>query len=184
MTDSPLVLSLARLPRQAGAMLHEDREWSAPADLGTPSMSVPENTRIPLSVDLTSVSDGVLVRVKTEVELKGECVRCLDPVSVHHEIDASDVYFETAPSPGEEDLEADDFLLIGTHDTIDLEPLLRDAIVTLVDERPLCGEDCQGLCDVCGEKRADLPEDHSHESIDPRLAALASLLESNQKEAD
>lgn len=184
MTDSPLVLSLVRLPRQAGAMLHEDLEWSAPADLGTPSMSVPENTRIPLSVDLTSVSDGVLVRVKTEVELKGECVRCLDPVIAHHEIDASDVYFETAPSPGEEDLEADDFFLIGTHDTIDLEPLLRDAIVTLVNERPLCREDCQGLCDVCGEKRADLPADHAHESIDPRLAALASLLETNQKEAD
>jgi len=53
---------------------------------------------------------------------------------------------------------------------------LRDAIVPLVDPRPLCAPDCAGLCDVCGEKWADLPEDHDHFVVDPRLASLASLL--------
>lgn len=184
MTDSPLLLSLVRLPRQTGAVLHEDLEWTAPADLGTPSMSVPEGTLIPLSVDLTAVDDGVLVRVTTRVELRGECVRCLDPVSARHDIDASDLYFETAPAFEEDDPEADEVLLIGPHDTIDLEPLLRDAIITLVDERPLCRENCRGLCDVCGGKLDELPEDHWHETIDPRLAALASLLETNADGAE
>ena len=53
---------------------------------------------------------------------------------------------------------------------------LRDAIVPLVDPRPLCAPECAGLCDVCGEKWADLPEDHDHFVVDPRLASLASLL--------
>lgn len=184
MSESPLVLSLTRLPRQIGSTLHEDVEWIAPDDLGTPSMAVAPGTPLAFSVDLVSVDHGVLVRAASEIDLAGECVRCLDPVSAHHAIDASDVYFETAPTLDEDDLEADDLLLIGAHDTIDLEPLLRDAIVTLVDERPLCRPDCSGLCDVCGEKLDELPEDHEHVLIDPRLASLAALLDPSTTEAD
>ena len=53
---------------------------------------------------------------------------------------------------------------------------MRDAIVTLVDARPLCRPDCPGLCDVCGRKWDELPPDHSHFQVDPRLAPLAALL--------
>lgn len=176
MTDV-LVLSLAALPRQLGATLHHDIEWTAPDDLGTPSMRVETGTVIPLDVDLTSVDGGVLVRASTSVELVGECVRCLDEVRARHDVDAADVYFETAPPTDEDDPEADDARLIGPRDTIDLEPLLRDSIVTLVNERPLCRADCPGLCDVCGEKWDELPADHEHVLIDPRLASLASLLD-------
>ena len=75
-----------------------------------------------------------------------------------------------------EDEDADDLFVIGERDTIDIDTQLRDAIVTLVDPRPLCSSDCAGLCDVCGEKWVDLPADHEHVVIDPRLASLASLL--------
>ena len=67
--------------------------------------------------------------------------------------------------------------MIGQRDTIDLEPMIRDSIVTLVDDRPLCRPDCGGLCDVCGQKWDELPEDHEHFQVDPRLASLACLLE-------
>ena len=75
-----------------------------------------------------------------------------------------------------EDEDAEDLFVIGDRDTISIETQLRDAIVPLVDPRPLCAPDCAGLCDVCGEKWADLPEDHDHFVVDPRLASLASLL--------
>lgn len=181
MTESPLALSLLTLPRQIGSTMHCDRQWSAPDDLGTSSMRVETGTPIPLSIDLSSVDDGVLVRVRTHVDLIGECVRCLDAVSVHHDIDTADVFFEHAPADldgtGEDDLEGDEIRLIGPHDTIDLEALLRDAIITLVDDRPLCRPDCPGLCPGCGEKLDDLPDNHSHEVIDPRFAALASFFD-------
>ena len=76
----------------------------------------------------------------------------------------------------DEDEEVEDLFVIGERDTINIETQLRDAIVPLVDPRPLCSEDCAGLCDVCGEKWADLPSDHEHFVVDPRLASLASLL--------
>ena len=177
MSDSPLVISLVTLSRQIGSFRHEDLHWVAPDDLGTPSMGVEPGTPLDFGVDLTSVDDGVLVRLTTSVDLVGDCVRCLDPVSVHHDIDTSDVFFETAPVATDEDDEADDVRLIGQRDTIDLEPMIRDSIVTLVDDRPLCRPDCGGLCDVCGQKWDELPEDHEHFQVDPRLASLARLLD-------
>ena len=133
-----------------------------------------------VSVDFTSVEDGVLVQLATSVDLVGECVRCLDEVREHHDVSSAEVYFEPgAPAltpTDDEDEEVEDLFVIGERDTINIETQLRDAIVPLVDPRPLCSEDCAGLCDVCGEKWADLPSDHEHFVVDPRLASLASLL--------
>ena len=180
MNDKTLTLSLARLPRALGSALHEDIVWSAPDDLGTPSMAVAPGTPLDVSGDLTSVEDGVLVQIATSVDLVGECVRCLDEVRGHHDVSSAEVYFEPgAPAltpTDDEDEEVEDLFVIGERDTVNIETQLRDAIITLVDPRPLCREDCAGLCDVCGEKWADLPSDHEHFVVDPRLASLASLL--------
>ena len=60
-------------------------------------------------------------------------------------------------------------------DLVDLEPLLRDAVVLALPFQPLCRDDCPGLCTECGARLADDP-DHAHEAaIDPRWAALAQL---------
>ena len=180
MSDQMLVLPLARLPRTLGSTLHEDLQWVTPDDMGTPSMSAVPGVPLDISVDMTSVEDGVLVQLATSVDLVGECVRCLDEVRDHHDIVSTEVYFESgspALTPADdEDDEAEDLFVIGERDTICIETQLRDAIVPLVDPRPLCSDDCAGLCDVCGEKWADLPEGHDHFVVDPRLASLASLL--------
>ena len=179
MSDKTLTLSLARLPRALGSTLHQDLVWVTPDDLGTPSMSAVPGVPLDVSVDFTSVEDGVLVQLATSVDLVGQCVRCLDEVRDHHDVVNAEVYFEPdapALTPSEDDEEVDDLFVIGERDTVDIETQLRDAIVPLVDPRPLCSADCAGLCDVCGEKWADLPADHDHFVVDPRLASLASLL--------
>jgi uncharacterized protein len=75
-------------------------------------------------------------------------------------------------TPSEDD---DDELPTLVDDLIDLEPVLRDALVLELPMSPLCSEDCRGLCAGCGEKLADLPENHSHDAVDPRWAALTGL---------
>ena len=62
-------------------------------------------------------------------------------------------------------------------DWIDLEPLVRDALVLALPLVPLCSEDCRGLCSGCGMKWAELEPGHGHETIDPRWAALVQRLE-------
>jgi uncharacterized protein len=60
-------------------------------------------------------------------------------------------------------------------DLLDLEPLLRDAVVLALPFQPLCEDDCPGLCIECGARLAENP-DHTHEApIDPRWAKLTKL---------
>jgi uncharacterized protein len=74
-----------------------------------------------------------------------------------------------------EDEESDEiFLLDGTW--LDLDELATTAFVLAMDTKNLCSEDCKGLCDRCG---ANLNEEpcRCKPEVDPRLAALAQLLD-------
>ena len=72
------------------------------------------------------------------------------------------------------DLEADELtFMIG--DEIDLELPIRDAVILNLPVNPLCSDECPGLCQGCGEKWINLPEDHAHNPEDPRWAGLKGL---------
>ena len=58
---------------------------------------------------------------------------------------------------------------------LDLEPVLRDAVVLALPFQPVCREDCPGLCIECGVTLADHPGHVHAESVDPRWGALAAL---------
>ena len=53
--------------------------------------------------------------------------------------------------------------------------MVRDAVVLGLPWTPLCRPDCTGLCPTCGQRLDTLPDDHTHETIDPRWAALRAL---------
>ncbi|HEX2299870.1 MAG TPA: YceD family protein, partial [Pseudonocardiaceae bacterium] len=57
-------------------------------------------------------------------------------------------------------------------DLVDIEPVVRDAVLLALPQAPLCREDCAGLCPECGAKRDELDPEHRHETMDPRWAAL------------
>jgi uncharacterized protein len=62
--------------------------------------------------------------------------------------------------------------LIG--DLLDLEPVLRDAVVLDLPFQPLCRPDCAGLCPECGTDLNADPE-HQHDTpVDPRWTGLSS----------
>jgi uncharacterized protein len=61
-------------------------------------------------------------------------------------------------------------------DLLDLEPVLRDAVVLALPMSPLCQQDCPGLCVECGAPLADAGPGHRHEDAsDPRWAGLKQL---------
>ena len=69
-------------------------------------------------------------------------------------------------------------------DMLDLEPLLRDAVVLALPFTPLCEDDCPGLCAECGARLADDPE-HTHDApIDPRWAGLTALTQDQSTTTD
>jgi uncharacterized protein len=166
---SGLVLDTRELGRRAGALKLVQTTVEAPADLGIEVIGVPTGSPVELDLRLESAVEGVLVTGTAQVELRGECVRCLAPVEDRIEVDLQELYVY----PGSEAAEEEASRLEG--DLLDLEPLLRDGVVLDLPFQPLCREDCQGLCVECGANLNDDPE-HSHEMVvDPRWEKLRRL---------
>ena len=74
----------------------------------------------------------------------------------------------------QEDSEDEIFLLDGNE--LDLDELVTTAFVLAMDTKNLCSEDCKGLCAKCGAD-LNLGPCGCRPEVDPRLAALAQLLD-------
>lgn len=152
------------------------RTVPAPAELGTVVIGVPEGSDLELDLLLEAVTEGVLVSGTVHGRLVGECVRCLDEVLDEIEVTVSElfVYPERAAVAVEDGGEAEQDMRELDGDLLDFDPALRDALVPVLPFQPLCRPDCAGLCPQCGVRLDDEPG-HTHETLDPRWAALSGL---------
>lgn len=169
----PLVFEIRDLGRRAGSMMEVDRTVPAPAELGGGVAVVPPGSDMELALRFEAVVEGVLVSGTASVTVAGECARCLDAVEWDETVPFTELFLHE-PGPEEEGLPVLD------GDYLDLEPVVRDAVVLALPLAPLCRPDCPGLCVECGARMADDPT-HAHERIDPRWAELAGL-ETTEKE--
>lgn len=116
---------------------------------------------------------GVLVMKGTvRTRIHGICDRCAGEFQrdVSFPIDAVLV----TELSSEEDEDENIFPLVG--DSADLEEIVRTVFVLNLDSKLLCWEDCKGICPRCG-KNLNLGKCDCRKEPDPRLAALAQLLE-------
>jgi uncharacterized protein len=167
-----LAFDVKDLGRSPGSMRTLKEHVPAPGDLGVALIGVQEGSDVELDLRLEAVHEGILVSGTVVAEVTGECGRCLDPLAYDLEVNVQELFFYEGAelSHGEEDEEQRRV----EHDVIDLEPVLRDAVVTNLPFQPVCREDCQGLCSECGVRLEDEPG-HHHEVLDPRWAALADM---------
>ena len=168
----PLVLTTRALGRSPGSRHTQEFTVPAPPDLSAGMVGVPAGAEMTLSVQLEAVTEGVLVTAEVTAPLTGECARCLEPLA-----QTVEVWFQELFNYGQgEGPEADDgYSLDG--DLLDLEPVLRDALVLALPLAPLCRDDCPGLCTECGVQLARAGSEHGHDApIDPRWAELAQHL--------
>jgi len=165
------VIDVHELDGRPGAMRKVHRDVEAPGELGTEVIGIPKGSALALDLRLESVMEGILVSGSVRGRAAGECVRCLDDVSLDIEADLQELYVYPGRTPeGEEDEDLREL----EDDLIDLEPAIRDAVVPALPFQPVCREDCPGLCSECGARLADDPG-HHHDSADPRWAALQDL---------
>ena len=85
--------------------------------------------------------------------LRTRCVRCLEPLEVPITADLDIQFFPQEQRPKDPDLELEeDDLSVGYYeaDEIDLGEVIRETVELSVPLKPLCSEDCLGLCPTCG----------------------------------
>jgi uncharacterized protein len=171
------VLDTRELGRRPGSQREVSRTVPAPADLGIEVLGVREGSPVELDLRTEAVMEGVLVTGTARAGLEGECARCLEPLSEEIEVRFQELFVYD-----DKDVDPDEELEVSKlqDDLVDLEPLLRDAVVLALPFQPLCEDDCPGLCVECGARLKDDPG-HTHgEPVDPRWSALAALTEPEQ----
>jgi uncharacterized protein len=169
--NDPWLIDTRELGRRPGSSRTVRRAVPALEGLGLVDViAVPVGTDVDVEVLLESVVEGVLVSGTASAPTAGTCSRCLDPISGQVEVELTEL-FAYPFSTTEETTDEDEVPRL-VDDRIDLEPVVRDAVVLTLPQVPLCSPDCPGLCPECGGKWAELGPDHGHEKIDPRWAAL------------
>ncbi|HEY4556669.1 MAG TPA: DUF177 domain-containing protein [Enteractinococcus sp.] len=173
----PWVLSVRELLEQPGASEQVEVSWPAPAELSVPLLGIEQNSAMQVDIRLDSVHEGVLASGTVEGTLTGQCSRCLDPITETITVDIQEL-FQSEFDPM---IDEDEQHLV-EQGLINVEPIMRDALVTSLPFQPRCSPDCQGLCDQCGIRLENAGPDHYHEQLDPRWAALAKLVSDNETE--
>ncbi len=175
----PMVFDARVLGRRAGAMTQLQRDIPVTAKtgpIGTEVVAVQPGETLDVELRLESVLEGVLASGTVTADADGTCVRCLEPARVPVTATFQELFAYADRAAHHHDVGADDdedaHVLVG--DLLDLEPVLRDAVVPALPFQPVCRADCPGLCARCGEPLAH-GGDHTHAELDPRWAALAGL---------
>jgi uncharacterized protein len=174
---NPWSVDLRELGRRAGSLLQLERTLPAPAGWRVELIGVPDGAPVHLALRLESVMEGVLVSGEVDVPVTGSCARCLDPVEDTLSLDVQEL-FAYAGSTTEATSEEDEVRRVDG-DFLDLGPMVRDAVVLALPLAPVCTEDCAGLCVDCGQRLDDLPDDHTHQQLDPLWAGLAGRFASS-----
>jgi uncharacterized protein len=134
--------------------------------MGQGAATVPAGEIIELNLRLESVHDGILATGEVDSTAIADCSRCLEPLKLAVEVDFQELFAYSLE-------QEDDFLV--QDEKIDLEQAITDAVVLSLPFKPVCSEDCLGLCSECGVKMAEDPE-HVHQAQnDSRWSELESF---------
>lgn len=136
------------------------------------------------SLRIAPENELFLVQGRVEIESEISCCRCLAPFrqslaeafALTYTVGLPEVdRFDPAKHAAIELTAEDMGLALVRNGRIDLLEVIEEAVVMALPMRPLCREDCKGLCPTCG---ADLNRDKctcAGAAPDPRLAVLAKL---------
>jgi uncharacterized protein len=129
--------------------------------------------------NLTLAAPDFLLHADLRYEQTVACNRCLKPVQQTVESAIDLVLVERSrkrEATEEEQLEAQELGLVEVEGGMfDSRPLVVEQVELSLPMKPLCREDCAGLCPQCGQDWNEGRCSCVHERVDPRWAALAML---------
>lgn len=182
-----LLIDVPHIPPE-GIALDEELEAAALHLEGDREVSLRPGGRLRGHVELM---EGTTVHVRGRLDgvVETDCARCLDryPVTLEEELDLFFLPRDAGqPAEQEEEVELDDRdVVVGYYDgdRLDLGEVLREQVLLGLPLKPLCRDECLGLCPTCGRNRnrSDCGCAPAEEPVDPRLEPLRRLIPKNRK---
>lgn len=172
--DQPLQAGIADLRHRPGTRRPFRLDLPI-AGLVTSAARVPDGALVEVDLELEAQGDEVMVTGEVRAPWEGACRRCLEPARGVAVVPVQEVFVpeadegETYPTSG---------------DRIDLEPLVREAVLPSLPLAPLCSQTCEGPVpeawvgehgEAGGDPGDDEGADRGATRRDPRWAALDAL---------
>ena len=134
-----------------------------------------------VTLDLDVHKDGSKFRVvgRLDAALELGCCRCLEPFPLVVGVDVDLLYLPVSDNTGDAEVqikESDLGTAFYRDDQIDLGQLMHEQFQLALPMKPLCRNDCRGLCAVCGGNRNTTACQCVERWEDPRLAVLKGML--------
>jgi uncharacterized protein len=170
---SPYVQNVRDLVRHPGEMRERVLDLDVPEHLGEGMVAVQDGAPLHIDLRLESLHEGVLASGTVTATADGECARCLAPVSLPVRVEFAELFGYPADEPFDHQLDGD---------LLDLEPVVRDAVVLALPFQPECVDGCEdlelapGIRLITADATEELP-------ADPRWAALQGLGSDKQSAA-
>ena len=120
----------------------------------------------------------MLVKGAVQAKVPVECSRCLKVFDQPLTIELEEEFFPTIDVNNGSALEIPDdpsSFFIDDHHILDLREAIRQNALLAIPMKPLCKEDCAGLCSQCGKDLNTKQCKCNKQEIDPRWAKLVNL---------
>lgn len=130
-----------------------------------------------LQGSITRVEGGFALEARYAFQGLLECSRCLAPYAFEADEPFSLLLYERGPRlPDVRELSPDDLdVSYYEGDLLPVPPIAEERVQMAIPMKPLCREDCPGLCAQCGRDRNLGPCGCATETADPRWNALKDL---------
>ena len=162
---APFVVSVADLLRRPGHRRQSELRGSV-GELSAAGTLVAATDDVEVEVGLEAIGEGVVADGQISAPWRAECRRCLKEVTGQVSVQFREL-FERVPKEGET------YPL--DHEAVDLDPLIREALLLALPLAPLCEAGCRGICPTCGADLNEGPCGCPPAGRDPRWAALDDL---------
>ncbi len=130
-----------------------------------------------VDAEIHKILETVTLDVNVETALELECGRCLEPFTLPVR---SGFRYTLVPALDQEEQKeelSDEDVSFSYYqdDLIDLNALVYEQILFQIPMKPLCSEDCKGLCPQCGASLNTATCQCRPEAMDSRLEALKNF---------
>lgn len=139
---------------------------------------------VTISLDVQKSGEEYFCQGVVDATVRLECARCLSEFDfeLRNKTDfiicSEGLYAERA----KQGIDDEDYAFFQGPDLqVDLTDIVRQTIILAVGMKPLCSENCQGLCPRCGTNLNERTCTCAAESIDPRWEGLKRLFQVMRK---
>ena len=153
---------------------------SGPETFSPFAEDVKEVTQIRVDLTIQKSGDEFFCQARIVGKVSMECARCL--ATFPTELSGRTSFIVTAEptrASGKESEDAEEYVLINADQVADLTEVVRQELLLSLPMKPLCSEECKGLCPRCGVNLNIETCDCRVKGMDSRWEGLKDLKKDN-----